>query len=161
MFLLLLFACNNTEVENSLIDMEKRLTTLEAQVLSLQNSHTKHVLNTNQISINEKNELSPILSEDDALKCVYQIVEGVATAQKAYDAAFDKWGTTLDEIGFDVSYACSKRVAVWIDGGSRTYALIHNGPGEGRYFVHDLQNPPKELSKLNEEKIRSFLKKAY
>lgn len=110
----------------------------------------------------ETGELVPVLAEDSTVSCAHQALSGVHTAQRAFDAAFDRFGS-LEEIGFSLGTegGCHRHLAVAVvehlDTDFNAQAVITRGDGRGRRFRIRPEGHVEEQLRLDDAKLEAWL----
>jgi len=110
-------------------------------------------------------EIFSTLDEAGAVLCALKSIDGVVTAQRGYDAAFDSFGD-LSVIGwdFDNKLGCRRYLALRVellgDGQPIDFdvvAVITRGEGRGRRFVTGEDHRVFEKERMNEVRLIAFL----
>ena len=98
----------------------------------------------------EDGELVEQLDADGVRACVYDSLRGVATALRAYDAAFDNYSNDLGDLGWEMDGACQPWVRVWVEHvptdpvpTAEGHALVLRGELEGEHYVGSLDGKVK------------------
>ena len=106
--------------------------------------------------------LVPFLNEDATVSCAHGMLGGMVTAEQAYNAAFDVYGENLEQIGWapdpTQGWTFYVAAAVEVEGDRFTaHAVITRGAGRGRHLVMAPDGPARELARLDEAGIATFL----
>jgi len=110
----------------------------------------------------ETGALVPRLDEAATVSCAADFVNGVRTAETAYDAAFDAYSEDFEVLGWapDPANGCAAYVAVAaeVDAvGVDVIAVVTRGRGRGRQFRATVHEAPREAARLDETGIATFL----
>ena len=110
-------------------------------------------------------EIFPALDEAGAVLCALKSIDGVVTAQRGYEAAFDSFGD-LNTIGwdFDNKLGCRRYLALRVEALGEgepidfdVVAVVTRGEGRGRRFVTGEDHRVFEKERLNEVRLIAFL----
>ena len=105
-------------------------------------------------------ELIPVWTEDEVVPELRTALQGLATSQIAYEAAFDDFTGDMDRVGWEPSGDVRYYVAFWIDFTQQhpLRAAITRGPGRGRLFASTIKGPSVvELERLSETELLAML----
>ncbi|NOY25239.1 MAG: hypothetical protein GXP62_05145 [Oligoflexia bacterium] len=114
----------------------------------------------------ESGVLHPVLDEDATVSCAVRMISGIRTSELAYDAAFDAFSESLEEIGWapGLGDGCTAYVAAAaeLEGTGRANefkatAVITRGAGRGRSFQATRSSGVRESTRLDETGIATFL----
>ncbi|MDP2304764.1 MAG: hypothetical protein Q8P18_01895 [Pseudomonadota bacterium] len=150
----------NPEVEDRLAAQDARIAELSARVDSL------------VITTDATGRVTTTLAESVAVACAKGHLEGIATAQLAYDAAFDTFGDSFEQIGWQPSNQgdCAANVAFSMGPDAMRLvpddrlpsvplgvALITRGEGIGRVLAVDQQARVYEPPRVAKERVAVLL----
>ncbi len=164
LLLLTVLGCRERELEARLTAQEARISELASRIDQLAPTAMR---------TDGSGRVTTVLTGDGALKCAKESLEGIASAQRAYDAAFDRWGTSFQEIGWSPVHAgdCSTNVAFTMEAKAAEIlgvpvelkddvlasALITSGVGVGRSLVVLSDTRVFELARVEPAQIQEVL----
>lgn len=174
MFLLLPFAggCSSddqSQVEARLQAQDARIDELARRVERLSASRAPE---THHITVDAAGRVTATLGEADAVACAKFNLELLVTAQTAWDAAFDGYGDSFEQIGFSPTNQgdCAANVAFSMGGVAMQLvpddrepkvplgvALVVRGEGAGRVFAVDETARVFEAPRVATERLPAIL----
>ena len=142
---------------------EKRLANIEARLASLEAPASPPRPTSDLPAVAQEagtTEFTRVLDEKQTVSCAFTNLQGIATAEFAYNAAFDKWAP-FEAVGWrpDPTHGCNRYLAFRVEpeeSDFRAIAVITRGSGRGRRFEMRRDLQVVETARMKEAEILEF-----